>query len=69
MVGRQIASLEGKMVKEKTLPRSEMIRRGWNKSGSSDKKFWGLVANRFGLTRGEKGIIRRVDKGAVKRDR
>lgn len=66
MLGRQIESLEKKMVAEKTLPRSEMIKRGWGKSGSGEKRFWGEVEKRFGLIRGDRGIARRVEKGEGK---
>lgn len=62
MIGRQIASLENKMVKEKTLPRSEMIQRSRKKAGSADKRFWNLVETKYGIKRDEKGIIRRGTK-------
>ena len=51
MMGRQIISLEKKMVKEKTLPRGEMIKRVWGKSGSGERKFWSSVEEKFGLRR------------------
>ncbi len=63
MIGRQIASLEDKMVSEKTLPRSDMVRRSWNKSGFGDKRFWAIAEDKFGLKKDERGIVRRVDKG------
>jgi four helix bundle protein len=59
MIGRQIAALEHKMVKEKTLPRSEMIKRSWNKSGLADKKFWRLVESKYGIKRDQKGIMKK----------
>ena len=68
MMGRQIASLEKKMIEEKTLPRSEIVKMGWGKSASGDRRFWGAVEERFGLRREDRGIVRRVDKGAVSRD-
>lgn len=63
MIGRQIMALEDKMISEKTLPRSDMVRRSWNKSGFGDKRFWAIAEDKFGLRRDERGIVRRVDKG------
>lgn len=57
MMGRQIASLEKKMVKEKTLPQKEMIKRNWNHAKSADKKFWKLAKERFGIEKDKKGRI------------
>lgn len=62
MMGRQITALEKKMASEKTLPRGEMIRRGWRQSGSSDKKFWNMIGERYGIRRDEKGIVRRDER-------
>lgn len=63
MFGRQIKALEGKMGKEKTLPRGEAIKRVWNKDRSSDEKFWKLADDKFGIKRDDKGFIIREDKG------
>ncbi|MBL7158439.1 MAG: four helix bundle protein [Candidatus Omnitrophica bacterium] len=57
MMGRQIASLENKMIKEKTMPQGEVIKKNWNKSKRSDEKFWKHVENRFGLKQDESGKV------------
>lgn len=63
MFGRQIKSLEVKMVKEKTLPRSEIIKRNWKKAESADGRFWKMANAKFGIKRDEKGFIIMENKG------
>lgn len=63
MFGRQIKSLEGKMVKEKTLPRSEAVKRVWKQDKSADDKFWKAADDRFGIKRDDKGFIIREYRG------
>ena len=62
MMGRQIASLEQKMVDEKTLPQGEMIKRIWNKAGSSERRFWKTVEDKYGIKRDKEGIVKREEK-------
>jgi hypothetical protein len=62
MMGRQIASLEQKMVDEKTLPQGEMIKRIWNKSDSSERRFWKTVEDKYGIKRDKEGIVKREEK-------
>jgi len=66
MFGRQIKGLEDKMVREKTLPRSEAIRRVWKQDKSADEKFWKKAEEKFGIKRDEKGFIIRENKGQNK---
>ncbi|MCD6093558.1 MAG: four helix bundle protein [Candidatus Omnitrophica bacterium] len=61
MMGRQIASLERKMVEEKTLPQKEMIMRSWKLDKLREKKFWRSIKDKFGLEKDEKGRIRKND--------
>jgi len=68
MMGRQIRSLENKMVKEKTLPRSEMIKGSWSRAKAADERFWRLAETRFGLVRGENGKVRE-DKGRIRENK
>lgn len=58
MMGRQIASLENKMIREKTAPRSMMIKKRWESSTSGEKKFWKTVKDRFGIDRDDRGVMR-----------
>jgi four helix bundle protein len=66
MFGRQIEGLEKKMVKEKTLPRAETVKRIWKQDESADKKFWKLANEKFGIKRDEEGFIIRENKGKDK---
>lgn len=51
MLGRQIKSLEDKMLKEKTLSKDEMIRRMWRNAELREKKFWNFVKARRSLSK------------------
>ncbi|OGS43055.1 MAG: hypothetical protein A2539_02550 [Elusimicrobia bacterium RIFOXYD2_FULL_34_15] len=57
MMGRQIISLERKMVNEKTLPQKEIIKREMDTSKKANELFWKNVKDGFGLERNEKGIF------------
>lgn len=63
MLGRQIESLKKKMVREKTLPRSDVIRNNWKKGESGDERFWKIAGEKFGIRRDGEGRIIRVKKG------
>lgn len=58
MMGRQIASLEKKMVDDKVLPQKEMIRKGWKAAEEREKRFWDLAKERFGIEKDKEGRIR-----------
>ena len=66
MMGRQIKALEEKMVKEKTLPGNELVKRKWRGEKAEDDRFWKLVSERFGIKRAERGVIR-VNKGNMEK--
>jgi four helix bundle protein len=61
MMGRQIASLERKMVDEKTLPRNEVVRNYWKVSGAAEKRFWNTVDDKYGIIRGDKGHYKGIE--------
>ena len=69
MMGRQIKGLEGKMVKEKTLPQAEMIKSSFRQARARDKKFWQLAEEKFGIRRDENGLIIKEDKGSIRENK
>ena len=69
MMGRQIRALERKMLREKTLPRSLMIKKVWRDGKAADERFWKKVRDKHGLIRDDKGKMIRVDKGLEGKDK
>ena len=59
MIGRQLYGLERKMVKDKTAPKADIIKKNWNTVMSKDKKFWETIKEKYGIIKDEKGFVRK----------